>query len=82
MPPKRVVKKKLAMSVTAPPAPVCVGNGMTSGLEIWKYGDKMVLVDVSADGRFANDVTVWNNAAGLNEADCNRLKDATKQDST
>jgi hypothetical protein len=65
-----------------PPTPVCVGGGMTAGLEIWKYGGKLVLADVSADGRFADDVATWNNAAGLNDADSIIRKDATKQDST
>jgi hypothetical protein len=55
---------------------------MTAGLEIWKYGGKLVLADVSADGRFADDVATWNNAAGLNDADSIIRKDATKQDST
>lgn len=59
-------------SVASPPSPsaqplvgpISVGAGMTAGLEIWRQGDRLVLVDRSADGRFADDVATWNKAAG------------------
>jgi hypothetical protein len=51
---------------------------MTAGLEIWIVGAQKVLVDRSADSRFAADVATWNTAVGLNEETLNRLKDATK----
>ena len=51
---------------------------MTAGLEIWTVGPQKVLVDRSADSRFAADVATWNAAVGLNEETLNRLKDATK----
>jgi hypothetical protein len=41
-------------------------------------GDKFVLVDRSPDGRFADDVTMWNSAVGLNATALKKLKDATK----
>jgi hypothetical protein len=58
--------------------PCAVGNGMTLGLEIWRVGDKFVLADRSADGRFADDVGIWNTAVGLNATALRKLKDATK----
>ena len=55
-------------SVAKPPpplvGPVSVGAGMTAGLEIWKQGDRLVLVDRSADGRFADDVRTWDGVSG------------------
>jgi hypothetical protein len=51
---------------------------MTTGLEMWCIGDKIVLTDRSADGRFAEDVSTWNNAVGLNGTALKKLKDATK----
>lgn len=55
-----------------------MGNGMTTGLEIWRVGDKFVLADRSDDGRFADDVRIWNTAVGLNATALKKLKDATK----
>ena len=61
---------------------VGAGAGMTTGLEIWSTTvngqHKFVLVDKSADCRFAPDATTWNTAAGLNEAGTKILKDATQ----
>ena len=59
---------------------------MTAGLEIWSIptGKKrgqptvLVLIDRSPDGRFAQDVTEWNTAAGLNAKALKKLKDAKK----
>ena len=76
MPPKR---KTPASSPEIPiRGPLTKGAGMTAGLEIWTVGTQKVLVDRSADGRFAADVDVWVSAVGLNEETLNRLKDATK----
>ena len=64
----------------APPnvhGPLTRGAGMTAGLELWRVGATYVLVDRSADGRFANDVATWNAAAGLKPAALKHLKDAT-----
>lgn len=65
---------------------VSAGTGMTAGLEIWSVptGKKrgpptvLALVDRSPDGRFAQDVTEWNTAAGLNAKTIKKLKDAKK----
>ena len=57
---------------------------MTAGLEIWlspgtaKKPAQYVLVDHSADRRFAADVAQWNSAVGLNATALKKLKDATK----
>ena len=76
MPPKR---KTPASSPEIPiRGPLTKGAGMTAGLEIWTVGTQKVLVDRSADGRFAADVDTWVSAVGLNEETLNRLKDATK----
>jgi hypothetical protein len=76
MPPRR---KTPANSPEVPiRGPLTKGAGMTAGLEIWTVGTQKVLVDRSADGRFAADVASWNSALGLNEETLNRLKDATK----
>ena len=76
MPPKR---KTPASSPEIPiRGPLTKGAGMTAGLEIWTVGIQKVLVDRSADGRFAADVDAWVSAVGLNEETLNRLKDATK----
>lgn len=66
------------------PQRISAGTGMTAGLEIWKTPTNkkkgppsvFVLVDRSADGRFAADVNEWN--AGLNAKTLKNLKDATK----
>ena len=54
---------------------------MTVGLEIMAIQQgtttKFVLVD-KTDGRFATDVAMWNDAAGLNATALKKLKDATK----
>lgn len=52
-------KKTNSNSVPSLVGPISIGAGMTAGLEIWKQGDRLVLVDRSADGRFADDVTTW-----------------------
>ena len=56
------------------------GAGMTAGLELHRIPNskKFVLIDKSPDGRFAGDVTTWNEgaAAGLNRADAKKLRDA------
>lgn len=74
-----------AATATAAAAPtaerVSTGAGITAGLEIWRVGTKLVLVDRSPDGRFAGDVTTWNTAAGLNAATTLLLKDAAGKDS-
>lgn len=36
------------------------GSGITEGLEFHFQAGKFILVDKSADGRFASDVTTWN----------------------
>jgi hypothetical protein len=49
--------------------PISIGAGMTAGLEIWRQGTQFVLVDRSADGRFADDVITWgaiSSRGGLN----------------
>ena len=69
-----------------PPIPkqVSKGAGMTAGLEIWqipgtqKKPAQFVLVDTSADNRFAGDVAQWNSAVGLNATALKKLKDAAK----
>ena len=75
MPPKKAPRLEVGRRVGA-------GGGMTAGLEIWSATvagqHKFVLVDRSADGRFATDTATWNTAAGLNEAATKILKDATK----
>jgi hypothetical protein len=72
------------------PQRVSRGAGITVGLEIWTISSgsrdtqksSFVLVDTSPDGRFADDVTTWNSAVGLNAKTLKQLKDAvtTKQD--
>jgi hypothetical protein len=59
-------KKTNSGPAAAPPlvGPVSVGAGMTAGLEIWRQGDRLVLVDRSADGRFADDVVTWDSVSG------------------
>lgn len=57
---------------------VSKGNGMITGLEIWRSKGKFVLVDHSTDGRFAADVGVWT--VGLNTGPIKKRKDAKKQD--
>jgi hypothetical protein len=82
MPPKRTTK---AAAAAAQPTQIHgrigVGAGITAGLEIWAMEvagkHRFTLVDRSADGRFATDVTTWNTAAGLNEVATKILKDAT-----
>jgi len=39
------------------------GGGITEGLEMWRQGDTFILVDTTADNRFAADVETWNRAA-------------------
>jgi hypothetical protein len=56
------------------------GAGMTDGLELWKYGPKIILVDRSPDGRFKADVETWN--GGLNAVALKKIKDAAKQNPT
>jgi len=66
---------------TATVKAVSKGAGMTAGLEIVSIiqgtTTKFVLVD-KTEGRFAEDVKSWNDAAGLNAAALKKLKDATK----
>jgi hypothetical protein len=82
MPPARTKKAAAAAAAAEQPAPITgpltVGAGITAGLELWKAGTQFVLVDRSADGRFADDITVWNSAVGLNDATRSILKDAAK----
>lgn len=64
-----------------PPAPkpqlVSTGSGVVAGLELWRTGDKIVLVDRSPDQRFAVDVATWNSAVvGLNATAMKKVKDA------
>ena len=66
MPPKGR-KKTNSKAVAKPPplvGPVSIGAGMTAGLEIWRQGDRLVLVDQSTDGRFADDVRTWDSVSG------------------
>jgi hypothetical protein len=55
---------------------------MTAGLELWRLpaNSKIILIDRTADGRFASDVTTWNTAVGLNAATTQSIKDATSED--
>lgn len=64
------------------PSLVSRGSGMTAGLELWRLpiNSKIILIDRTADSRFAADVTTWNSVAGLNAADTQLLKDATSED--
>ena len=66
MPPKGRKKTNSEPSSPLLPlvGPVSVGAGMTAGLEIWRQGDRLVLVDRSADGRFADDVRTWDSGSG------------------
>lgn len=60
---------------------VCAGAGMTAGLEIWRMADGMLtLHDVSADGRFADDVATWG--ASLKPPPIKKRKNAAQQDAT
>ena len=70
MPPKTATAKKPrkgASTTTAPPIPTLVstGAGMTAGLELWRSSSTgpFILVDTTADGRFATDVATWNTVA-------------------
>lgn len=67
-------------ATAAAPERISAGAGITAGLEIWRIGAKLVLVDRSPDGRFAGDVNTWNTAAGLNAATTLLLKDAACKD--
>jgi hypothetical protein len=64
------------------PSLVSRGSGMTTGLELWRIPmtSKIIMIDRTADGRFAVDVLTWNSVAGLNAADTQLLKDATCED--
>ena len=64
MPPKGRKKANNGPQPQPLVGPVSVGAGMTAGLEIWKQGDRLVLVDRSADGRFADDVRTWDGVSG------------------
>jgi len=77
--PKTPRKAKSSLTL-ADAVPVSKGAGMTTGLEICRLGDKFVLVDHSADGRFADDVATWNAVAtvGLNIGATKKTKDAKK----
>jgi hypothetical protein len=79
MPPRKKIVKKGAVAQDVPvQGPVTQGNGITAGLEIWRYGEKFVLVDQTEDERFMTDIHCWNSGAGLNAADIQRIKDATR----
>ena len=54
------------------------GNGMTSGLELWRYGTKFFLIDRTIDNRFAPDIDTWNSSLSLNAMDIQYIKNATK----
>ena len=72
-------KKAKVTATLADAVPISKGAGMTAGLEICRLGDKFILVDHSADGRFADDVATWNETvAGLNGSVIKKTKDATK----
>ncbi len=74
MPPKPKGRKPKAAAAEAPlTGPVCVGGGITAGLELWWDGRRFVLVDTTADKRFADDVTAWQ---GLNASSTKVYKDA------
>lgn len=77
--PKTPKTPKKAAVTLADATPVSKGAGMTAGLEICRLGDKFVLIDNSADGRFADDVATWNETvAGLNGSPTKKTKDAKK----
>jgi hypothetical protein len=77
MPPRKIIKKN-----TTPSVRISTGSGITAGLEIWRINDKVALVDISPDGRFAVDVATWNTAAGLNADHTSLLKNAACKDTT
>jgi hypothetical protein len=71
MPPKK--KKEEPIIV------ISQGTGMIAGLELCRQADKFILTDHSPDGRFANDVRQWNDAAvSLNSPTTKKNKDAKK----
>lgn len=76
----KTTRRKVKTTLTlADAVPVSKGAGMTAGLEICRLGDKFVLVDHTADTRFADDVATWNEAAvGLNPVTTKKTKDAAK----
>jgi hypothetical protein len=86
--PEKLEKKTNPEKKTSPekpekpekPGPVLVsqGAGMTAGLEIWRFHQRLLLVDRSTDSRFATDVAEWNAAVGLNAVALKRVKDAAK----
>jgi hypothetical protein len=79
MPPRKKIVKKGDIAQAVPiEGPVATGSGITTGLEIWRYGEKFVLVDKTDDERYASDLLTWNTGAGLNAADIHRIKDATR----
>jgi|LakMenEpi03Aug12_release.lakeMendotaPanAssembly.Ray.scaffolds.fasta_scaffold6734657_1 hypothetical protein len=57
---------------------VSKGTGMITGLALKISNGKFILVDTSADGRFATDVQQWNSAVGLNTTTIKKRKDAKK----
>jgi hypothetical protein len=55
------------------------GVGLTAGLQLWQSSEgSYVLVDTSADGRFANDEALWLAAMSpsLKPASLKKVKDA------
>ena len=80
--PKTPKTPKKAAVTLADAVPPSKGAGMTAGLEICRLGDKFILIDHSADARFADDVATWNDAAtvsfGLNPTTTKKTKDAAK----
>ena len=54
------------------------GIGMTTGLELWRYGTKFFLNDRTIDKRFAPDIETWNSSLSLNATDIQYIKNATK----
>lgn len=80
MPPKKL--KTPTKGTLVRPTLVSRGSGMTAGLELWRLptNAKIILIDRTADGRFASDVTTWNTTVGLNAETTQSIKDATSED--
>ncbi len=80
MPPKKAKKAAPTLTISC----FSRGSGMTAGLELWRTElsdapqpqPKFLLYDRSPDGRFATDVSTWNDATGLTAAILDRFATA------
>jgi len=76
---KKSAAKPKATKAQQPVKHVSNGVGLTAGLQLWQSSEgSYVLVDTSADGRFANDEALWLAAMSpsLKPASLKKVKDA------